>query len=306
MSWRKLPDARTRAAAACTLVTVALTATACSGETESAGHANVSPTTSAAETRSPSPSAEPARTKGSPPVSSRRPDATTGSAGPRRSTRSTKSTQSTQSPTEAESTEAPTAAPAQPPAPGSGPKAMLLTGDEMPGLNDQHRWRPVSTENKERREPVWSCQVTDFFSIGATDVWVRRFVGKPGGAASAQARSAVITFADAQSAQRGYSVLQSWHDRCEKQLKPKYRRVHVAATPTTVDVDGGSAQWRLATYGPVKGDPDSQFFDATGYVRDGRRISLTTMVNVGQDYNYPQGKEPIVGAIQNSAVKLRG
>jgi hypothetical protein len=30
------------------------------------------------------------------------------------------------------------------------------------------------------------------------------------------------------------------------------------------------------------------------------------MVSVGQDYNYPPGEEPIVGAVRNSAIKLRG
>jgi hypothetical protein len=200
----------------------------------------------------------------------------------------------------------PSAAPVQPPPAGSGPEAMLLRAREMPGLNEEHGWRTIATDDQERRQPVWACQVTDFSSIGATQVWVRRFAGQPGGADEAQARSAVITFADDQSARRAYAVLQAWHDRCEEQLRKQYSRVEVDAAATTVDVPDGQAQWRLATYGPVPGERDAAYFDATGYAMEGSRISLTTMVSVGQDYNYPPGEEPIVEAVRNSATKLLG
>jgi hypothetical protein len=183
---------------------------------------------------------------------------------------------------------------------------MLLRADELPGLNAQHSWKTIGTANEEKPQPVWACQVTDFSSIGATDVWVRRFVGKPGGGDSAKARSAVITFADPQSAARGFAVLRAWHDRCEDQLKQKYKRVRVDASPTDIKVSSGDAEWRLAVYGPVKGKPNAGYLDATGYVKQGERISLVTMVNVGQDYNYPPGREPIVGAVQNAAAKLLG
>jgi len=184
---------------------------------------------------------------------------------------------------------------------------MLLRSREVPGLNAQHSWKTIGTSNEEGRRPVWACQVTDFSSIGATDVWVRRFVGRPGGRDSATTRSAVISFADPQSAARGFAVLRSWHDRCEDQLRQQgHKRVRVDAAPTDVQVGSGDAEWRLAVYGPVEGDPDAGYFDATGYVKEGSRISLVTMVNVGQDFNYPRGQEPIVGAVQNAATKLLG
>jgi hypothetical protein len=241
-----------------------------------------------------------------------KPSPTAATASPTPSARPARATVgATPTPTEPATTvesteEAPSAAPVEPPPPGAGPRAMLLRAGEMPGLNEQHRWRPIGTENGERRQPVWACQVTDFLSIGATDVWVRRFVGAPGGGDAAKARSAVITFADAQSARRAWAVLDAWHDDCEEQLRGEHRRVEVDAAPTAVEVDNGQAQWRLAIYGPAEGDPDAGYFDATGYVLDGTRISLVTMVSVGQDYNYPPGEEPIVGALRNAAVKLRG
>lgn len=289
MAWAKLTTARSRVLATSMLTALAVSVSGCANDAEPAGEAAESPTATSSQ---PSPTtASTTPTPTAPP--------TTASAVP------------TTSPTEPSTTvgtteESPSAAPVQPPPPGSGPKEMLLRADEIPGLNDQHGWKPIATENSERRRPVWACQVTDFSSIGATDVWVRRFVGQPGGGDSAKARSAVITFADDKSAERAYAVLRAWHDRCEEQLRDRYQRVRVDAAATAVEVDNGVAEWRMAIYGPAEGEREAGYFDATGYVRNGNRISLTTMVNVGQDYNYPAGEEPIVGAVENSAIKLRG
>lgn len=258
---------------------LALSVSACTGESEEAAdQPNPSPRPSAQQTPSTPPPTSPSPTTATP----TQPSETTQTATP-----------------------TPSAAPVQPPPAGSGPEAMLLRAREMPGLNEEHGWRTIATDDHERRQPVWACQVTDFFSIGATDVWVRRFVGQPGGAQSAKARSAVITFADSQSAQRAYAVLQAWHDRCEEQLRG-FRRVDVDGSPTPVEVPGGQAEWRMAIYGPAEGEREAAYFDATGYVVEGSRIGLTTMVSVGQDYNYPRGEEPIVEAVRNAATKLLG
>jgi hypothetical protein len=264
---------------------LALAAAGCTGGSESA-----------AEETTPSPRPTAKQTPSSPPTS---PSAAPPSVSPTEPSSPTETT--TAAPT-------PSAASVQPPPAGSGPEEMLLRARdrEMPGLNDEHGWRTIATDDHERRQPVWACQVTDFASIGATDVQVRRFVGEPGGAESAKARSAVVTFADDQSAQRAYAVLQAWHDRCEEQLSDHFREVDVDAAATPVEVPEGQAEWRMATYGPAEGEQDAGYFDATGYVVEGSRISLTTMVSVGQDYNYPRGEEPIVEAVRNSATKLLG
>jgi len=269
-----------------------LSASACSGGSDTAEPTAASPT---AERSTPTPSTAAPGTLSATPTPSE--PSTTESA-----------EQETESEPEPESSpDGPTdEASVHPPPPGSSPQAMLLRAREMPGLNEQHSWQTVGTSHEEKPQPVWACQVTDFSSIGATDVWVRRFVGQPGGADSAKARSAVISFADPQSAARGFAVLRAWHDRCEDQLKEKYERVRVDASPTDVPVSNGDAEWRLAVYSPVPGEQDAGFFDATGYVRNGSRISLVTMVSVGQDYNYPRGHEPVVGAVRNSATKLLG
>lgn len=290
MRWTKPDKSRTSLVAPSLVATLALALAGCSGDADDSATPE-SPTASASSS---SPTAEASQESESP------------SATESESAQGT-SISPTEPSTTVESTEeAPEAAGVQPPPPGSSPKAMLLGKTELPGLNSEHAWRPIATENRERRRPVWACQVTDFTSIGATDVWVRRFVGQPGGAQSAQARHAVVTFVDPVSARRAYAVLQAWHDRCKQQLTRRYQNVRVDDAARAVQVAGGEAEWRLATYGPVQGDPDASYFDATGYVRKGKRISLVTMVNVGQDYNYPAGKEPIVGAVRNAATKLRG
>jgi hypothetical protein len=303
MPWGTLTSARTRVAATM-LISLAVVVSACSSEDPPEQAGDTAPSVSASPSPTSTTSAPPSRAASEPPNGSGATASGSASGAPDESP----SADDSAGPAEPSTTaEAPgdLGAAVQAPPPGAGPKAMLLRADEIPGLNAQHSWKPIATEHRERRRPVWSCQVTDFFSIGATDVWVRRFVGKPGGGASAKARSAVITFVDNKSAQRAHAVLRAWHDRCEEQLD-RFRRVSVDAAGTAVPVKGGKAEWRMATYSPVPGQRDASYFDATGYVRKGKRISLTTMVSVGQDYNYPSGREPIVGAVRASAVKLRG
>jgi hypothetical protein len=305
MIWANPTSARALLRSASLLTALAVSVAGCGGaaeETDEAGNsASASATSdSATEAASPSPSASTESPTGSPTASLSEEPAGADES-PAASPTSEPSTTVEADEEEAE------AASVQPPPPGSSPREMLLGRRQIPGLNAQHSWRLISTRQGERRKPVWACQVTDFASIGATDVWVRRFAGQPGGAESARARSAVITFVDGISARRAYAVLQAWHDRCEQQLRRDHDRVRVDAAATAVEVEGpGEAEWRLAVYGPVPDDPDATYWDATGYVREGKRISLTTMVSVGQDYNYPRGEEPIVEAVANSAIKLLG
>jgi hypothetical protein len=303
MSWGTLTSARTRFAATM-LTSLAVVATACSSQEPPEQAADTAPSASASPSATTTQSEAPSKAGSEQPNGSGATASGSASGAPEESP-SAAASASPDEPSTASRAPGDRGAAVQAPPPGAGPKAMLLRPSEMPGLNVQHSWRPIATEHRERRRPVWSCQVTDFLSIGATDVWVRRFVGRPGGGASARARSAVITFVDNKSAQRAHAVLRAWHDRCEEQLD-RFRRVSVDAAGTPVAVRNGMAEWRMAVYAPVPGQRDASYFDATGYVRKGRRISLTTMVNVGQDYNYPSGREPIVRAVRASAVKLRG
>jgi hypothetical protein len=303
MPWGAPTSVRTRVAATM-LISLAVVVTACSSQDQPEQAADTAPSANASPSAPATATVTPSKAASEPPSGSGATASGSASGAPEESPSAAASASPAEPSTTAE-TPGDLGAAVHAPPPGAGPKAMLLRADEVPGLNDQQSWRPIATEHRERRRPVWTCQVTDFFSIGATDVWVRRFVSRPGGADSARARSAVVTFVDNKSAQRAHAVLRAWHDRCEEQLD-RFRRVRVDAAGTAVPVSGGKAEWRMAIYGPVPGQREASYFDATGYVRKGKRISLTTMVSVGQDYNYPAGREPIAGAVRASAVKLRG
>ena len=49
-------------------------------------------------------------------------------------------------------------------------------------------------------------------------------------------------------------------------------------------------QW-LTTYRSGAGDPDSGWFNAEGYVRDGDMITYLVIRNAGQDYNYDRQRQ---------------
>jgi hypothetical protein len=183
----------------------------------------------------------------------------------------------------------------------SGFRGMLLTADEVPGFNDRFTWREKSTRRGEGRTPFGTCQKFAMTSIGATKVVVRTFrpgLKSPGSSAS----HLVARFADEMTAKRAYEVLKSWRAQCKDQLT-SYDRTQVGKLQS-VPVDGdATGDWYLLVYGPA-GDPDSDYFDAQGMTRSGTTISLLEMRLVGQDYNYPSGKEPMVGAVQNAAARL--
>ncbi len=46
-------------------------------------------------------------------------------------------------------------------------------------------------------------------------------------------------------------------------------------------------------------------FDAQGLVLSGTRMALLQMRMLGQDYNYPAGREPMVAAVRTAATQLR-
>jgi len=180
----------------------------------------------------------------------------------------------------------------------SEPRSRLLSAGQLPGLNAQQRWTVESTRRGEGPESIWICQVTQLRSIGATGVRQRSYADASGGDPTAQ--TAIVTFADEQSARYAYAVLVAWHDRCEETLGGDHRLVRADEKGTPIDA-GRAAQWRLVSYGPVRGQRDAAYIDATGYAQVGRRLVLMTMTSIGQDYNHPPGAEPIVTAVRRAA-----
>ena len=212
-------------------------------------------------------------------------------------TSSTPSTPATTSAAPAPTTAAPTVAPA----PGAPLGSRLLGAAEVPGFNDQYRWRAGTTTATEPRTSAVTCQRFGLTSIGAEKVAVRTFTPAAGGTTD-RAVEQVAAFPDAQTARRAYAVLTSWRAQCADRLRD-HRRSHVGGLET-VSVPAGTAGWYLLTYGPVKGDPDSQYYDAQGMALVGSRIATVSMVLAGQDYNYEAGQEPMVAAVQRAARKL--
>ena len=106
---------------------------------------------------------------------------------------------------------------------------------------------------------------------------------------------------DTTTAQRAFAVLKSWRQQCADRLPGKPH--HVGALES-VSVGGGTGAWYLLTYPDSGGAPDGEVFDAQGMAVVGTRIVMVELRNVGQDYNYGAGQEPMVAAVQRAAGKL--
>ncbi len=179
----------------------------------------------------------------------------------------------------------------------------LLDAGEVPGFNDGYRWTAAGTVPEDPSSSFGTCQKFAVISIGAERVLVRRFRPAAGDKApDDRAGELVAVFPDAQTARRAFAVLKAWRASCADRLRG-HTRARVSALHD-VPVTGGSGGWYLLTYGPVKGDPQAQFFDAQGMAVVGSRIAMVSMVLAGQDYDYPPGKEPAVAAVRRAAAKL--
>ena len=213
------------------------------------------------------------------------------------------STPQTSSPTNS-TTQSPTATTSSPELQGSGLLADLLPASELPGLNDQWRWQEQSTARDDGQNLPSSCMVSGFRSIGATGIYRRDYTG-PGN--TGFATNMVARFADAQSARRTFMIWLAWHEGCEQRLQQSGdwspRRIEVSDA-FRVPTSRGQALWWMASYGPVEGEPDLQYFEPNGVLRVGRTISLVVERTAGQDYNYPPGTEPVVLALKASADRL--
>ena len=179
----------------------------------------------------------------------------------------------------------------------------LLPGEEVPGFNKEFRWVSGRTRSTEGRALFGTCQRFGITSIGATDVAVRDYRPAQPDQANppAQAGELVGELPDTATAQRAFAVLKSWRQQCADRLSGTPH--HVGALQS-VSVGGGTGGWYLLTYPSSGGDPDAAFFDAQGIAVVGTRIVMLELRNVGQDYNYEAGQEPMVAAVQKAADRL--
>ena len=178
-------------------------------------------------------------------------------------------------------------------------ETLLLPGTRLPGFNDTWAWAVKGTGPQ--RSPFGICQRFPMADLGAQETLVRRY--QPAGDLTGGTGGHLVSrFVDDRSASQTVQVLQSWHDRCKERLDGfETRRV---SRMTSVKTSRGTASWYLVTR--ARADADEGRFDALGVLRDGRTVELLLLNLEGQDYNYEQGKEPMVQALRNAADQLAG
>ncbi len=184
--------------------------------------------------------------------------------------------------------------------PASLTDRLLATG-EVPGLNASWHWQDGET-GPAGADPFGACAKVDLASIGATEVVARSYF--PPVDTDDHAAQQVAEFPDTATAARAAKVLASWHAQCRRWVAaqdPTATGVRVRPV-TAVDTASGTGTWYLVSWTP-KGAEEGRFH-AFGTVVDGTRISVLSIDNGGQDYNYPVGKEPMVGMVAAAAEKL--
>ncbi len=178
----------------------------------------------------------------------------------------------------------------------------LLTTEELPRLAGRSSWEEVATRRSEGDQPFGTCHKFAMTSIGAMRVVVRHYA-EGRGEDTVTAGHLVADFADDRTARRAFEVLKSWRGQCEEELEDYERRDLGGFQAVTAP--GAEAGWYLLSYGPTpEGTPDEGFFDAQGITRVGRRVAALAIRVVGQDYDYPPGKEPMVDAVRKASAKL--
>ncbi len=200
-------------------------------------------------------------------------------------------------PTDPTPTVSPTPTPSEPTQPEQSkpPRTIeqaLLTGPEMPQLNDSSAWDERDT-GPAGSDSFGLCQKFDLLSIGALDV-VERTFDTPGGDAAGQQ---VAEFPDAQNAVRAGKVVAAWQRDCAGRVPGKKVKV---GSITDVPVSTGTGWHYLVRY--VR--DGTGHFHALGLAASGTRLTLIRMDHDGQDHNYDEGMDPMELAVLAAAVKL--
>jgi hypothetical protein len=171
-------------------------------------------------------------------------------------------------------------------------KSAQIPASDLPGLNDSWTWQLKSEGEGEGDSRPSLCMLSSLESIGAASTY-RTDYDHPG---VRTARATVITavFPDQHTAVLAKTVLRSWHAQCEQRLKKElgYARARVSDIHTVSTDVGPGEQW-LSSFGPVPDHPDDGWFQGEGFVEDGDTLTYVVIVNVGQDYNYEAGQQPL-------------
>ena len=185
-------------------------------------------------------------------------------------------------------------------------RASQVAKEDLPGFNDQWSWDSTRVTNTAPGNgPAMSrCSHSSLTAIGGVAEYTTTYLSNA--SKYDQARLTVAVFPDEKTATMAASVLDTWLAGCRAWLGQRNAvdRIKVTAdTPVSTSV--GTAHSRVASFGPVPGDPDSTYFNGEGYVRDGDVISYLVVHSIGQDYNYEQGQEPAALGLQVAADALK-
>lgn len=200
------------------------------------------------------------------------------------------STPSSTPPSSATAT-APSTSTSPPLEPDSSPrraKLAQIAAKRLPGFNDEWSW----TDVRRVQSPQSLCMQSTMMSIGAVKEASTEFMSTATKTASAVQITGV--FPDEHTALTAAAVLTAWHDKCADRATKDLELESVEVSgPREVSTSVGAGRQLMVTYGPVPGQPDSEWFHSEGFVRDGDTITYVTYESAGQDYNYEVGREPI-------------
>lgn len=175
---------------------------------------------------------------------------------------------------------------------------------KLPGFNSEWVWVRQSGGPGPGQDVPSVCQRASLTAIGAVNEYRTNFASPADTNDYAVQMTGV--FPDEQTVATAMKVLDSWHDKCRRHATNDLglRSVNVGELTPVATAVGEGTQW-LTTYGPTpSGSPDERWFEATGYVADGDTLTMLVMANVGQDYNYPAGEQPMDLAVQEAGRRL--
>ena len=184
-----------------------------------------------------------------------------------------------------------------------GEKAQI-PASEMPGLNDTWTWKLASEGPGDGDSQPSLCMLSPLTSIGAASTYRTDY--NHTGVKTARATVITAVFPDQHTAVLAKTVLRSWHAQCKRRLKKElgYERAKVAPIRTDATDVGPGEQW-LSSFGPVPGHPDDGWFQGEGFVEDADTLTYIVIVNVGQDYDYSDGQQPLDVALAVAGKHLK-
>ena len=181
----------------------------------------------------------------------------------------------------------------------------LLTAGQLPPISPRTDWRGTGVSASEQ-EDFALCHPFSLTAIGAEQVRARSFVDTRSPAQDsprepARAGHLLATFPDARTTGRAASVLEAWHERCERRLAQDAHRVRVR---DRVSVEGlpGPASWYRTR---IKARPGAvPVIEVTGTVRVGSQVGVVVLRHRKGTYTPAVGETQVVEALQRTAASL--